>query len=174
MGNISTDSMLFLMGPVEADAAQLKKSTLLKTAGLDLDIEIGDVILTGRFKNKRTIVKKLGTDELGQPTVNGMKLLAMRLEKEMPTDRQSKATINELEKQADVFDKFYKVYDSFDNDNPFKPGVNGTQKINFKKNFDEYLPELKHRNEGTVDLKKPRPKLERTKNVTTKIEGKLG
>ena len=27
---------------------------------LDLDLEKGDVILTGRFKNKRTVVKKIG------------------------------------------------------------------------------------------------------------------
>ena len=43
---------------------------------LALDLEVGDVILTGRFKNKRTVVKKLGTDDLGQPTVNGMKVLS--------------------------------------------------------------------------------------------------
>jgi len=64
---------------------------------LDLDIEEGDVILTGRFKNKRTIVKKIGTDDLGQPTVNGMKALSFRIEKLMPKSKWSKKSLEEEE-----------------------------------------------------------------------------
>jgi len=56
---------------------------------IDLDIEEGDVILTGRFKNKRTIVKDIGVDDLGQPTINGMKVLNFRIEKLMPKDKWS-------------------------------------------------------------------------------------
>ena len=55
---------------------------------MELDLEVGDVILTGRFKNKRTVVKKIGKDDLGQPTVNGMKLLSFRIEKLMPKERK--------------------------------------------------------------------------------------
>jgi|TARA_Y100000310_G_scaffold192924_2_gene192838 hypothetical protein len=68
---------------------------------LALDLEVGDIILTGRFKNKRTVVKKLGTDDLGQPTVNGMKVLAFRIEKLMPKEKWSKKTIAELEKEEE-------------------------------------------------------------------------
>lgn len=64
---------------------------------LELDLEEGDVILTGRFKNKRTIVKSIGTDDLGQPTVNGMKALSFRVEKLMPKDKWSKESKEELE-----------------------------------------------------------------------------
>ena len=64
---------------------------------LELGLEAGDVILTGRFKNKRTIVKKLGKDDLGQPTVNGMKALAFRIEKLMPQDKWSKKSKEALE-----------------------------------------------------------------------------
>ena len=64
---------------------------------LSLDLEVGDVILTGRFKNKRTTVKKFGTDDLGQPTVNGMKLLPFRIEKLMPREKWSKKSKDELE-----------------------------------------------------------------------------
>ena len=60
---------------------------------LDLDLEVGDVIMTGRFKNKRTVVKKIGTDDLGQPTINGMKALNFRIEKLMPKSKWSKATL---------------------------------------------------------------------------------
>ena len=65
---------------------------------LDLDIDIGDVILTGRFKNKRTVVKEIGVDENGQPTVNGMKALNFRIEKLMPKTKWSKKSL-EMEKE---------------------------------------------------------------------------
>ena len=64
---------------------------------IKLDIEPGDVILTGRFKNKRQVVKKIGTDDLGQPTINGMKALSFRIEKLMPKDKWSKESKEEAE-----------------------------------------------------------------------------
>jgi hypothetical protein len=64
---------------------------------LELDLEEGDVILTGRFKNKRTVVKKIGKDDLGQPTVNGMKALSFRIEKLMPKKKWSKKSLEALE-----------------------------------------------------------------------------
>jgi hypothetical protein len=64
---------------------------------LELDLEKGDVILTGRFKNKRTVVKDIGKDDLGQPTVNGMKALSFRIEKLMPQDKWSKKSKEALE-----------------------------------------------------------------------------
>ncbi|MBC8408851.1 MAG: hypothetical protein H8E12_09055 [Rhodobacteraceae bacterium] len=66
---------------------------------LDLDIDIGDVILTGRFKNKRTVVKKIGKDENGQPTINGMKALTFRIEKELPKSKWSKKTLEDLKNE---------------------------------------------------------------------------
>ncbi len=65
---------------------------------LDLDIEVGDVILTGRFKNKRTVVKEIGTDENGQPTINGMKALNFRIEKLMPKSKWSKKSLEDEKK----------------------------------------------------------------------------
>ena len=75
---------------------QLKK---IIAEALDLDLEKGDVILTGRFKNKRTVVKDISVDDLGQPTVNGMKALSFRIEKLMPKDKWSKKTLAELEEE---------------------------------------------------------------------------
>ena len=66
---------------------------------LDLDLEKGDVILTGRFKNKRTVIKDIGVDDMGQPTVNGMKALNFRIEKLMPKDKWSKKTKEELKEE---------------------------------------------------------------------------
>ena len=64
---------------------------------MELDLEIGDVILAGKFKNKRKIVKTIGSDDLGQPTINGMKVLNFRIEKLMPKDKWSKQSKEALE-----------------------------------------------------------------------------
>ncbi len=61
-----------------------------------LDIEIGDIVLGGKFKNKRIKVKSIGTDELGQPTINGKSILKFRIEKLLPKEKQSKKTREDL------------------------------------------------------------------------------
>ena len=48
---------------------------------IKLPIEIGDTILMGKFRNKKVVVKKIGKDELGHPTINGKKILAIRIPK---------------------------------------------------------------------------------------------
>ena len=53
-----------------------------------IDLQVGDTILTGRFKNKREIVKSIGVDKLGQPTVNGKPMLKFRIEKAMPEEKK--------------------------------------------------------------------------------------
>jgi hypothetical protein len=44
-----------------------------------IDIELGDVILTGKFKNKKEVVKKIGVDDHGMPTINGRKAATFRI-----------------------------------------------------------------------------------------------
>ncbi len=44
-----------------------------------LDIEVGDTILGGKFKNKRIVVKEIGKNEKGEVTINGRPLLKYRL-----------------------------------------------------------------------------------------------
>ena len=53
-----------------------------------IDLQIGDVILTGKFKNKRDIVKSIGVDGLGQPNVNGKPMLKFRIQKAMPEEKK--------------------------------------------------------------------------------------
>ena len=55
---------------------------------IKLDIEVGDEIRTGKFRNKKVIVKKIGTDEHGSPTVNGKSILAIRIPKIDPTKKK--------------------------------------------------------------------------------------
>ena len=66
--------------------------------GIDLDIEVGDILLGGKYKNKRIEVKEIGKDELGQPTVNGKSILKVRIEKHLPDEKKSKKTL-EAEKE---------------------------------------------------------------------------
>jgi len=43
-----------------------------------IDVNIGDTILTGRFKNKPVKVTKISTDDHGMPTINGKKVCTFR------------------------------------------------------------------------------------------------
>ena len=45
---------------------------------INIDVEVGDTIMTGRFKNKRTVVKSIGKDEHGMPIINGKKVVTFR------------------------------------------------------------------------------------------------
>ena len=84
---------------------------------MNIDLEIGDTILTGRFKNKPVVVKAFGTDEKGQPTINGRPALKFRIKKLMANQNEqirnivkeeilnylrnkSKASITEIKKSA--------------------------------------------------------------------------
>jgi hypothetical protein len=46
---------------------------------INIPINVGDVILGGRFKNKRIVVKNISTNDKGDITVNGKPLLKYRL-----------------------------------------------------------------------------------------------
>ena len=46
---------------------------------ITLPIEIGDTILTGKFKNKKIVVKDIGKNEKGDITINGKSILRIRI-----------------------------------------------------------------------------------------------
>ena len=48
---------------------------------IKLPIKVGDEILTGRFKNKKTIIKKIEWNDKGDLLVNGKSALKMRISK---------------------------------------------------------------------------------------------
>lgn len=48
---------------------------------ITIPLEIGDIILTGRFKNIRVQIKEINTDEYGNPTINGRSILKIRIPK---------------------------------------------------------------------------------------------
>ena len=47
--------------------------------GIIIPIKIGDVILMGRFKNRKVTVKSIGREEHGMPTINGKKIVNFRM-----------------------------------------------------------------------------------------------
>jgi hypothetical protein len=59
----------------ESDKKVVKES-------ITLPVEIGDTLLMGKFKNKKVVVKTIGKDEHGMPTINGKKVVTFRLVKE--------------------------------------------------------------------------------------------
>ena len=52
------------------------------TEAITIPVEVGDTILTGKFKNKKTVVKDIGTDDHDMPTINGRKAATFRMTKD--------------------------------------------------------------------------------------------
>jgi hypothetical protein len=47
---------------------------------INIPVEIGDTVYMGRFKNKKTVIKKIDKDETGMPTINGKKVVTFRIQ----------------------------------------------------------------------------------------------
>jgi len=65
----------------------------LNKLAFNIDLKIGDVVLTGKWRNVREVVKKFGMNEDHQPTVNGKSLLNLRIEKTLPNSKKSSETL---------------------------------------------------------------------------------
>lgn len=67
---------------LSAAKKQLAAIEISKHEGINeeikIPVEVGDTILTGRFKNKKVVVKQIGKDEHGMPTINGKKIVTFR------------------------------------------------------------------------------------------------
>jgi hypothetical protein len=69
--------------------SQIFKLITLKLKGLKecineeikLNVKVGDTLLMGKFKNKKVVVKSIGEDEWGMPTINGKKAVTFRIPK---------------------------------------------------------------------------------------------
>jgi hypothetical protein len=82
-----------------AESSQLMENWRRFCEAISLDIKVGDIVLGGKYKNKRIEVKEIGTDELGQPTINGKPILKFRIEKHLPDEKKSAKT-REAEKES--------------------------------------------------------------------------
>ena len=60
----------------------IEKQKIMKE-DINLPVKVGDTILAGRFKNKKIVVKTIGKDEHGMPTINGKKVVNFRIPKKV-------------------------------------------------------------------------------------------
>lgn len=60
------------------DQKVFDKFTTSFSEEIKLDVNVGDTILVGRFKNKKIKVKNIGKDKHGMPTINGRKIVNFR------------------------------------------------------------------------------------------------
>jgi hypothetical protein len=66
----------------EKVAYKLKTQNNPLSEMIKLDINVGDTVMGGKFKNKKVIVKTIGKNEKGEITINGKPLLRFRILKE--------------------------------------------------------------------------------------------
>jgi len=78
---------------------------------INIPIEIGDVILTGKFKNHKVTVKEIGLDDYGLPTVNGKGIMKVRVEKLIPKKVQESTMKNIQEGPATNDPKIQRLVD---------------------------------------------------------------
>ena len=50
---------------------------------ITIDVKKGDTILVGKFKNKKMVIKDIGVDKHGMPTINGRKATTFRIHKKV-------------------------------------------------------------------------------------------
>jgi len=64
---------------------------------INVDINKGDTVLMGKFKNKKVDVKNIGKDQHGMPTINGKQATTFRTMSEMPM-----STLRQIDAYADT------------------------------------------------------------------------
>jgi len=73
---------------INLDSVKITAGMKILKKGIEVDLKVGDTILTGRFKNVKAVVKSFGTNEKGQPTVITDKgeypMFKFRIQKLMP------------------------------------------------------------------------------------------
>ena len=62
-----------------AEKSRLPGSKRIKSEEIKVPIKVGDVVLGGKFKNKRVTVKKIGKNEKGDLTINDKPMLKFRI-----------------------------------------------------------------------------------------------
>ena len=69
---------------------------------IKIDINVGDEILTGKWKNKKIVVKAIGVDDHGMPTINGKGITKIRKAKVKQTEKNRLARhdiLNTMERE---------------------------------------------------------------------------
>jgi len=79
---------------------------------IKLPVKVGDTIMMGKFKNKKVVIKNIGEDDFGMPTINGKKAATFRIPKKIEEEIISEATIddvnlNSFKPKRELNDKFW-------------------------------------------------------------------
>ena len=109
---------------------KMKKKTKKKNEDINIPVEIGDTILTGRFKNKKVVVKSIEKDEHGMPTINGKKITTFRVLKNKTNQKNESSITSNI--------KGVKGYSPFVEDGQFDNYVAHLKKI-FEKNGEKFI-----------------------------------
>ena len=99
----------------------LKETT--KNEDINIDVDKGDTVLMGKFKNKKVVVKDFGKDDHGMPTINGKVATTFRLG----------------QKGQNVFDKDGTVNEMGNNDIHFKNIIQLYRNTKFRKRINAFL-----------------------------------
>jgi hypothetical protein len=87
---------------------------------INIDVDKGDTVLMGKFKNKKVVVKDIGKDDYGMPTINGKKAATFRLGDKGQNIFKKDENIDEM-KSTDVhFMNMIKLY----RDSSFRKRIN--------------------------------------------------
>jgi hypothetical protein len=65
-------------GKVDGDTNTVAEVIIEVDEDINVDVDKGDVVLTGKFKNKKTVVKDISKDQHGMPTINGRQATTFR------------------------------------------------------------------------------------------------
>ena len=98
---------------------------------ITIDVKKGDTILVGKFKNKKMVVKDIGTDKHGMPTINGRKATTFRIHKTV--NIFDKGFSEKIDRDAEGYGKYDDPDDS-DFDEPSK-----TKQLESKSNYKKIM-----------------------------------
>ena len=143
---------------------------------INIDVDKGDTVLMGKFKNKKVVVKDFGKDDHGMPTINGKVATTFRLGQKGQNVFDKDETVNEMGSNDIHFKNIIKLYrdykfrkriNSFLFGNPNHNNPNDVAKalrnmgydeitqmekeLNIQPNFDEEINELYTDIENFID-----------------------
>lgn len=113
---------------------------------INIDVDKGDTVLMGKFKNKKVVVKDIGKDDYGMPTINGKKATTFRLGDKGQNIFKKDENIDEM-KSTDIHfiniikmyrdSTFRKIINAYLFGNPNKNNPNAVARELSNMNYDE-------------------------------------
>jgi hypothetical protein len=87
------------------------KSGYQKVEDINIDVDKGDTVLMGKFKNKKVVVKDFGKDDHGMPTINGKVATTFRMGDKGQNVFDKDENVNEMGSNDIHFRNIVKYYD---------------------------------------------------------------